>query len=441
MSIVMKFGGSSVGNSQRIKDVAAIIASKLKQEPKVVVSAVGGITDKLIESANIAVADEDPDEHLSFIEKKHKDILKELELDESLVDHLLKEFKELILDIKSKQEANTETMDKVQSFGERMSSAIVAQYLTKNGTPAKACFAWDIGMITDDEFGNAEPLETSHALIKKKISKIKEVPIITGFIGKTEDGVITTLGRGGSDYTAAIVGAAIGSEEIQIWTDVNGIMSCDPRIVKEARTIPQVSFAEASELAYFGAKVLHPKTIIPAVKNDIPVKVLNTYEPDHPGTVILNKTAKSKEVIKAIASKKNIFVVNIDSTRMLNAHGFLAKIFTVFADYRKVVDMVTTSEVSISLTVDKEEGLDSIAKELSRFAEIKVEKGKAIIGIVGEGMKSSKGISGKIFSALGKDGINIEMISQGASEVNVCLVVDEKDREKAVKVLHKEIFG
>lgn len=437
----MKFGGSSVGNADRIKNVADIISSRIGEKPIVVVSAVKGITDKLIETANVAVSDENPDEHLDFIENRHKEILRELELDEDLIDDLLKEFKELTYEIRKDKEASLKMMDHVQSFGERMSSRILAAHLTKVGVNAKACFAWDIGMITNNDFGNAEPLDSSYTLINEKITKIKETPIITGFIGKTEEGIITTLGRGGSDYTAAIIGSALDVEEIQIWTDVDGIMSADPKIVKNAHTIPKVSFVEASELAYFGAKVLHPKTILPAMKKNIPVRVLNTYNPGSSGTLILKEANKTKETIKAIARKKNITVMNIVSTRMLDAYGFLAKIFDIFAVYKKSVDMISTSEVSISLTVDKEEDTEKIAEEISKIADVKIGKNKSIICVVGEGMKSSPGIAGRTFTTLSQEKINLDMISQGASEVNISFIVSNKDADKAVQLLHNEFFG
>jgi aspartate kinase len=439
--IVMKFGGTSVGSAERIRNVADIVVSRLDKGPAVVVSAVGGITDKLIESSNVAVNGESPDEHLTFIENKHHEILRELGLDESLVDDLLSEFREVIMGIKEKKEADVKTMDIVQSFGERMSSRIVAGHLTKIGHKAFACFAWDYGMITDDNFEGAEPLKSSFKVMKEKVSGVDGIPIITGFIGKNEDGEITTLGRGGSDYTAALYGAALGAEEIQIWTDVDGVMTADPRVVSDAQTILQVSFAEASELAYLGAKVLHPKTIIPAMNKNIPVRVLNTYNVDGEGTVILKEAGKSDKTVKAITAKKNVIVLNITSSRMLDAHGFLAKIFTIFAKNNKSVDMISTSEVSVSLTIDNDKDLDKIEKQLGKIAYVRVEKEKAIISLIGEGMKCTYGLAGKIFTALGNHKINIDMISQGASEINVGFVVDSAAADKVVKLLHEEVFG
>lgn len=439
--IVMKFGGTSVGSAERIKGVYNIVKLFMNKKPVVVVSAVGGITDKLINAANNAKNGEDYESILNEIYQKHKTILKDLNLNENMINHLLDEFSELINKIAKTKETNKEIMDLVQSFGERMSVRIVAAYFSAQGTKSKAFDAFDIGMITDSNFGSAEPLESSPAEIKKAFSKIKELPIVTGFIGKDTAGTITTLGRGGSDYTGAIIGAAIDCEEIQIWTDVSGIMTSDPRIVKNPKTLEHVSFAEASELAYFGAKVLHPKTILPAMKKNIPVKVLNSFAPTGKGTTIVNKEQPTKEIIKAIATKKGVTIININSLRMLFSYGFLAKIFNVFEDYQKSVDMISTSEVSVSLTVDNDENLQKIVDELKEIADIKVERNNAIVCLVGAGMFHAKGLAGRIFTTLGKNNINIEMISQGASEINVSLVVKQEDADKAMQVLHQEFFG
>ncbi len=436
----MKFGGSSVGDAEKIKNVCEIVKSKLAQKPIVVLSAVKGVTDKLIETAEKAANDDDVSKELEEIKQKHHKILKELGLDESLVDGHLDEFNEVIDKIFEMKKTNPELMDIVQSFGERMSVRIAAAYLNKIGIKAKAFDAYDIGMITTPDYGKAEPLPDTEEKIKEELDKVKEVPVVTGFIGKDSAGNITTLGRGGSDYTAAIIGAAM-NDAIEIWTDVSGIMTADPRVVKEAKTIEQVSFNEASELAYFGARVLHPKTIWPAIKRNLPVKVLNSFEPSHKGTTIVNKANETKEAIKAIACKKGIALVNITSTRMLLAHGFLARLFSVFEDYKKSVDMVATTEVSVSLTVDHDKDLDKIKEDLEGVAEVKTEKNKAIVCVVGEGMSNVPGIAGRTFSVLGKNKINIEMISQGASEINISFIVDSKDADKAVRVLHKGYFG
>lgn len=434
----MKFGGSSVGDAERIKNVCNIIKSKLDEKPIIVLSAVQGITDRLIETATKAANDDDVSKELEEIRQKHNKILKDLGLDESLVDSQLEGFDKVIDKIFVMKRTSPELMDEVQSFGERMSVRIVAAYLNKIGIKAKAFDAYDLGFITTPDYGKAEPLPDTEEKISKEIKKIKDIPIITGFIGKDSARNITTLGRGGSDYTAAVLGAAM-NDVIEIWTDVNGIMTADPRVVKEAKTIDQISFNEASELAYFGARVLHPKTIWPAIKKNLPVKVLNSFEPSHKGTTIVNEANKTKETIKAIACKKNICLINVTSTRMLLAHGFLARLFSVFEDYKKSVDMIATSEVSVSLTVDNNKDLDKVKEDLEGVAEVKVEKSKSIVCAVGEGMHNSKGVVGRVFQAL--KNIRIEMISAGASEINISFIVDNKDADKAVQILHKEFFS
>ncbi len=433
--IVMKFGGTSVGDADRISNTSKIIKSYAEKNPIVVVSAVSKITDLLIKLVNSPSKNE-KEEILSNIKNKHIEILKKLGLDAKILE---KDFEELNKPIDDNNN-DARTLDKFQSFGEQMSSKIVAAQLNKIGVKAKAFNSWELGFITNSEFGNAEPLEETSNNLNKNIKKLNIVPVITGFIGKTKNGEITTLGRGGSDYSAAIIGSAIDADEIQIWTDVDGIMSTDPKIVNNAKTLDEVSFAEASELAYFGAKVLHPKTILPAMRKNIPVRVLNSFNPKGEGTTILNKSGKIEQIVKAIAYKKNAILIDVESTRMLGAYGFLAKLFNVFDKYKKSIDVIATTEVSVSLTVDNDRNIDKIVEELKEIAEVNVLKDKSIICVVGEGMRHTLGVAGRTFAALGRNKVNIEMISQGASEINITFVVDGKDAEKAVKVLHEEYF-
>jgi len=436
----MKFGGTSVGNADRISNVAKIVKSYLDRKPIVVVSAVGGVTDMLTELAN-AAGQSKGDEILGNIKKIHYEIIEKLGLDKSLIEKDIENLSTLFNEIKNNKEINNEMLDSVQSFGEQISSKIVAAQLNGIGIKAEAFNSWDLGFLTTSEFGNSEPLEETFNNLKDNIKKLDIVPVVTGFIGKTENGEITTLGRGGSDYTAGIIGSAIDADEIQIWTDVDGIMSTDPRIVSNAKTIDKISFAEASELAYFGAKVLHPKTILTAIKKNIPVRVLNSFNPKNKGTTILNKTNKNQQIVKAIAYKNNIILINIQSTRMLGAYGFLARLFDIFNKYKKSVDVISTSEVSVSLTIDNNYNIDNIARDLEGIADIKVLNNKTVISMVGEGIGNTPGISGRTFTALGRNKINIEMISQASSGVNMTFVVDGKDAENAVKFLHEEYFS
>jgi len=432
----MKFGGTSVGSADMMKRVADIVKSRLDKKPVVVVSAMSGITNMLVKITESLGDESAVNSLLAEIESKHNIAISNLGIQKDVISTVFQELGDTVGKYNS---SSPEVSDHILSFGERFSIRMVSAYMNNNGLKARFFDAWDIGMITDDNFGEAEPLASSYKKIKSALQNVKEIPVITGYIGKTSSGKVTTLGRGGSDYTGAIIGAAVDSEEIQIWTDVNGIMSCDPRIVKTARTVSMMSFDEAAELAFFGAKVLHPKTILPAVKRNIPVRVLNTFEPDNPGTVILSKS-DGRTAVKGIACKKNIIVINVDSSRMLDAFGFLAKVFEIFKENRKSVDMVTTSEVSISMTVDNDRYLDKIIDELKLIADVRFDKSKAIVCVVGDGMKHTPGIAARTFRVLGENKINIEMISQGASEINISFVVKNDDAENAMRLLHREFF-
>ncbi len=297
-------------------------------------------------------------------------------------------------------------------------------------------------MITDDQFTAATPLfdriaqETTTRVLP--LIQSGKIVVTQGFVGSTAKGITTTLGRGGSDYSAAIIGAALGAEEIQIWTDVDGVLTADPRIAPAAKKLKVISFREASELAYFGAKVLHPSTILPAVEKNIPVIVLNSKRPQSTGTRIVANPPKSNAAVKSIASKKGITVINIQSSRMLMAYGFLASIFSVFQKHKTAVDLVSTSEVAVSLTIDNTSRLEQIVADLRGFAEVAVLENKAIVCVVGEQMRSTAGIADRVFRAL--NDIPVVMISQGASEINMSIVIDEDAVTQAVQQLHKEFF-
>jgi aspartate kinase len=436
----MKFGGTSVGDPARIENVCDVIASALARKPVVVVSAASKVTDMLLKSVSAAAKGHVDIHPLS--ERVHA-LLAAFGLDPQLVEPELRMLQDTLYGIGQHGKATAAEADLVASFGERISARAIAATMTARGLPAEAFDAFDIGMITDDNFGGAEPLPESAKLLHDAIVRDTDViPVITGFIGKSRDGRVTTLGRGGSDYTAAIVGAAIDAEEIQIWTDVDGVMSSDPRVVPEARTIPLLSFTEAAELAYFGAKVLHPKTILPAVRRSIPVRVLNTFKPTSPGTVITAEGAGIDTVhpAKAIAAKKNIVVVQLVSSRMLLAHGFLARIFDIFAKYRVVVDLVATSEVSVSLTVDRDDGLAPALDELRQIADVQVIPDRALVAVVGRGIGDALGIAGRVFGIMANAKVNIELISAGSGRANMSMVVAGSDADAAVRALHAHLF-
>ena len=440
--IICKFGGSSVGDAKRIRTVFDIVKGYLSKKPIVVVSAHKGVTDELIKVAESAL---DGKSGLDGIRHRHATILSELGLPTNLIDDRFAELDTLLRGITMVKELTPRTLDYVLSFGERLSSRIIAAYFNKAGIPAEQYDAFDIGMLTDDNFGGATPLPEADALIKQSIEKIKKLPIVTGYIGKTRSGDVTTLGRNGSDYTASIIGAAINADEIQIWTDVDGVMTADPSIIPDAKPLDTMTFEEASELAYYGAEVLHPATIVPAIKKGIPVRVLNTFRPDAKGTIItdgkrISPSAKRNGTVKSIVYKEDQYIVNITTSRMLMGYGFLAKIFNIFAIHKIVVNMVATSEVSVSVTVEKLDGLDIASKELSTFSDVSVEKEKAIICVVGEGLRDTSGVAGDIFSALKAANVNILMISQGASKINCAFVIENRDIKKCVEALHNKFF-
>ena len=331
--------------------------------------------------------------------------------------------------------------DAIVSYGEQLSSRLLAEVLKAKGVNARQMDSRRL-IVTDDEYGAAQPIwDETKELVQLELRSligVGEVPILGGFIAASRGGETTTLGRGGSDYSAALVAAGLGASELQIWTDVTGVMTCDPRICREARTIPVLSYEEAAELAYFGAKVLHPKTIKPAVDHAIPVRVCNTFEPDAIGTMVLGDSGETPNKIKSIAHKKNITILRITSARMLGSYGFMSALFQVFERYRTVIDVISTSEVSVALTLDNTASLEQIVTDLERLGDVEVEPGFGVICVVGEGLRASTGMAAKIFSTI--DDVNIALVSHGASSVNLTFVVKEEFVADVIKRLHKELF-
>jgi len=438
--IVMKFGGTSVATASRILAVAEIIRTTLERHPLVVVSAVGisekgeaKITDQLERMAELAYAGKPIEQNLTAVLGKHEKILQELQLSWNTVSEIWGKLKSALANV---NRPYREYLDEIFSFGERLSSPIMAAVLEKNGMPSRCVEVEELGIITNENFQDATvPVELEDRVLTRFRNEEK-ILVIPGFIGRTPDGRITTLGRGGSDYTAALVGAAFGVEEIQIWTDVSGMRSADPKLVPDAERLECISFDEAKELAVFGARVLHPKTIEPAMRKNIPVVILNSFDPQAAGTTIRNERIKQGKVIKAIACKSGICRLDIESTRMLGAAGYLAKLFDVFARYETEIDVVATSEVSVSLTVNNARNLDKVIEELKSFCNVTAAYGKTIICVVGEGMRQTPGVSGKVFSTLGTAGVNVELISQGSSEINITFMVDDKEADRAIKALY-----
>jgi aspartate kinase len=453
--IVMKFGGTSVQDAEAIDRVAAIVRERLHEQPVVVVSALAKITDQLLAMAAAAGAGDRKkalelsqaarERHYSCAtdllgndllgKQAFAQIALELEADFNGLDELLR-------GVVAVGELTLRTTDTISGFGERVSSKIAAAAFSQRNIEAAHVDSRKC-IVTDSNFGKAVPQfeETDKRLVElvKPLLDRKRVPVMGGFIASTPAGIPTTLGRGGSDFSAAIVGAGLSAERIEIWTDVDGMMTTDPNLCPDAKRIKNISFEEAAELAYFGAKVLHPATLLPAIQKNIPVLILNSRNPKNEGTRITATAPKSKNIFKAIAAKKRITVVDIVATRMLMAHGFLKSIFEVFANHRCPVDMVSTSEVSVSVTVDSNESIAAIAADLAKLADVKYEGRKAIVCLVGENIKTMPGIAAKVFSAI--PDANIHMISQGASEINISFVIDEDAVPDVVSRLHRTFFS
>ena len=448
--IVMKFGGSSIESAEAVQRVCGIIAGRAERRPVVVVSAMGKTTDRLLEAGEAAVAGK-LDESLAQLEALKSFHVKEAgavapadardEFD-AYLDRHFDELAELLKGLTILGELTPRSIDALSSYGEQLSSFVITLALRARGLDAAHVDSRQV-IVTNDRFSEASPLlEQTNARLTEVVAPLVEagqVPVLGGFIASTEDGVTSTLGRGGSDFTASIVGAGLGAEEVQIWTDVDGVMTADPSILPGARRIKIMSFAEAAELAYFGARVLHPSTMLPATESGIPVRVLNSRQPDADGTTIVADNPPGHSIVKSVVYKEGITVVEVCSTRMLMAHGFLAKIFEIFDRYETAVDMVTTSEVSVSLTIDDTSRLPEIASELRQFAEVTPVSGQGIVCVVGDHIRYTPGIAAKLFQAI--ESVNVRMISQGASRLNVSFVVDEKDLRPAVEALHHTFFS
>ena len=446
MTVVMKFGGTSVADASAFENVSRIVQDRIELRPIVVVSAMSGMTDALLRSFDIAQTG-DPDAALASL-------LELLERHEAVAASLLdaERAKEFTIRLRTGEQEISELLrtvngnsasvkDELLSFGEQLSSVLLALVMRQRGVEATHVDAREI-IATDEQHGAAAPMiGETFSRTRTVLQPLVEsacVPVLGGFIGATSSGVTTTIGRGGSDYTASLVGAALNVDEIQIWTDVTGVLTADPRVVPQAQTVERMSYGEAAELAYFGAKVLHPKTIQPAIEGDIPVRICNSNAPDAPGTLVCAQTETSPRTLKAIAHKKGVTTVQITSARMLGAYGFLRALFEVFERHRTAVDVVTTSEVSVSLSLDDDTSLPDILDDLRALGTVGVEKGRAIICVVGEGLRGTPGIAARVFSTISD--INVTLISQGASSINFTFAIEEDRAIEAVRRLHHEFF-
>jgi aspartate kinase len=439
--IVMKFGGTSVESAQAIDRVAEIVRDRLARRPVVVVSAMGKTTNKLLAIAAAAVEGQ-REKALALLDKLrefHEREAAGIGVDGEISRHF-EELAELVKGLAVMGEMTPRASDAVSAFGERLSSIVVCARFRQLGIEAVHVDSRSV-IVTDGRHTQAAPIfgETYRRLaVTVPALAANQIVVMGGFIASTESGVTSTLGRGGSDFTASIVGAGIGALEIQIWTDVDGMLTSDPTILANVFRVKQCSFAEAAELAYFGAKVLHPATVLPAIEKNIAVRILNSRRPEVEGTLITSEAPKSQSPIRSIACKRNITLVNIVSSRMLMAHGFLRRIFEIFDRFETPVDMLATSEVSVSLTVDQTGSLASIRREIEEFAEVSVEHDQSIVCLVGDNIRHTPGIAARAFGALA--GVNIRMISQGASLLNISLAVAAADLRRAVESLHREFF-
>lgn len=438
----MKFGGSSVANAERIKHVASIIKAYKEKRPVVVLSAMGDTTDHLLEAADLAVTGK---VDVAKVAKLHEDTAKELGINIDTIEALLSELKTLLTGISMLKEISRRSRDYLVSFGERMSVRMMAAYLKSEGIPATFYDAWDIGFVSDSNYMSAELLDETWENIPKFLTEYKdgkdnEIPIVTGFIAKDKKDTITTLGRGGSDLTATMIGAAMKAEEVQTWKDVDGILTTDPRVVKEAKPVPEVTYEEAQELAMFGSQVLHPRSMVPVRKSGTPVRVKNSYNIESKGTLIVENHTGKVPPVCAITSVKHVQLFDIVSSRMLGAAGFLAHIFNQFLKHSVSIDVISTSEVSVSCTVNTKKDLSALVEDLKTVADVKLRTGKAIVTVICD-VAHSSAILASGFAALAEEGINVQMISQGASKVNISVLVDEDQCDDTVKILHKAYFG
>jgi aspartate kinase len=439
--LVMKFGGSSVANRAQIEKVLGIVRSRAKSTPVVVSSAHKGITDALVNAGKAAARGEKG--AAAKVIARQREIASELGAHEELLAPLFRELEDLLRGVELVRELTPRVLDYVSSFGERMSVRVIAAFFEAQGLPARAYDVWDLGFVTDACFGAARPLPGYAAKMKAAFAEkvpAGVVPIVTGFVGKTETGDVTTVGRNGSDLTATLVAAALEASEVEIWSDTDGVMTADPHVVKEARNIPTMSFGEAAELAYFGSRVLHPETLLPAMKTDVPVRVLNTNRPDHPGTVIQRAPAAKASTVTSIAYKEHQSVLTVSSPKMLAQPGYLSEIFGVAAKRGVVVDVVATSEISVSLTGNDEATLRAIGEEMQRFGDVKVDGGKTVLAIVGREMPVRAGAGAGILRAIADAGVNVEMVSYAVGSINFTLVIDDKDIDRAVRALHGVLF-
>lgn len=460
LKLVMKFGGTSLANPARIRNAARIVQQFSDSNQIVVVaSAIGDITDRLLEIGDDAVKGKSrkADSLTASIRTFHSKIAKSIDGKSdkrrlrSEVDLLNSELQKTVDGIRHLREMTPRTRDYLLSFGERYSTQILASAIRGLGLRSRSFTGGEAGLTTDDNFGEAKPLiEMSYHQLRRRLEPLiakKEIAVVTGFIAASSEGDITTLGRGGSDYTASLIGAALGADEIWIWTDVDGLMTADPRIVKNARLLSQVSFGEALELSYFGAKMMHPLALQPAAKNKIPARIRNSKKPNGDGTLISARESDNHgRVVKAVSIIRDVGIVTVAGAAMIGAPGVAAKVFQTLGSHSINVIMISqgSSEATISTVVAKKD-VDRAVRALQlallgqgQVERISHEKDDCIVAVVGSGMKGTPGVAARVFSAVAEKKVNIRMVAQGSSEYNVSFVVAETDGPEAVKAIHEE---
>jgi aspartate kinase len=448
--IVIKFGGTSVGDAGRVAAAIDIVAERRHLDPIVVVSALEGVTNDLIAATNAACEGDGQrvNDIIDRIRQRHEDVAMRLvqqktDFFDAFVKRLSKQIEEIqtiLRGVTLLHEVTARAHDKIVSIGEKLSSVLFAYSMMMRALPGEHVESEDV-IWTNDHFGGATPRMdlTSEAARKTLLPLVerKRIPVMGGFIGRTVGGATTTLGRNGSDYSAAIVAAAVGADEVQIWTDVDGLLTCDPRFVPSARVIDHLSHEEAAELASFGAK-LHPRTLEPAIEAGIPVRILNTRNPASPGTLITREGIARATGPRSVARKRNVTVVHMTSNKMLGAHGFLARLFHVFEELKISVDLIATSEVSVSVTVDEQLNIEELQKRLSGVADVEVINGQCIIAIVGRNLLADSLVGARVFEAM--RGVPMQMLSLGRSGLNLSIVIHDADSDRAIQQIHQALF-
>jgi len=458
MKIIMKFGGTSVADGKKLRHVAELVKSYQDKDYQIVVvtSALGGVTDAILEEAHKASKDGEVSrvkEFIADLTKQHHTATREAVGNNSNVEDIIArldaridEIEKALTGICYLGELTLRSIDYLSSYGERMAAPILSGAISSLGVESCHFTGGEIGIITDNNFGSAYPLESSYKNIKKHLSPLLPgtIPVVAGFIGEDEHGIITTLGRGGSDFTASIIGASLSADEIWLWKEVPGIMTTDPKLVPEARPLEVISYIEAMEMSFFGAKVLHPKAIEPAIRHDIPVRVKNTFEPEYPGTLIVKEQKTVRNVVKAVTVIDKVALVNISGAGMVGTIGVAARVFKALAKAGVNIIMISqgSSEANLSVVVDNEHLKPAVKALKQEFrngvvGEIDHDVHISVVAIVGVGMAGTPGVAGKVFDALGKNKVNVIMISQGSSQHNISFVVKEDDAAKAVQLLHK----